>query len=631
MNIRHWLSLIFVLALSLIPAAALAQEGGQRYENPELGIAFDLPAGWEVAAGINKLAAAVPNDLATIQAGSAPEGLVLRITFGTFSELGITDATQLPDLVARLVPTGITPGTPEAIQWGNSSGYQLLVTQPEQGLTTRIALLAIAGGRVAVVRGLAPTSVWDAGAGAQFDSLVQTMEFALPVRDQSYLENVISNDGGVFWQYQSQPPQDGRVVVGGSLTYDAFDVMYAAMGPGGVLAINFVDGTYISYMGPWSGGNFVDIAIGPDMRLYLANVAEDTSNAVMVVDRAGNYARGWGTRGDGDGQFAPGMPRTIAVTKGGEVWTVSEGHASGIRSRLYKFDAFGNLLLTVDLGAVNPDLSGIRIDNNMDTGALYVTGATGSLNVIDTNGQPLVVNLGQEILNGLSPLDIAIAPNDNIILALPAPGLDGFGFLEMSVGGTLLDVFGLPYDSARGGPFLPGEYRSPAGMVVGPDGMIYWIETNPDTGYTQVQAFLFQGDGRLPLGTAVADATNPEAISAVDPAKGGGSLTYGQTVQGSLNNRYPVHNWTFEGQAGDHIIITMVDASGIGSLDPLIELVLTDGRVIASNDDIGQQVIEGMTARDSRLEFDLPGDGVYTIHATRFGGRGDYTLTLEKQ
>jgi hypothetical protein len=390
-------------------------------------------------------------------------------------------------------------------------------------------------------------------------------------------------------------------------------------------------GTEISYMGPWYNGDFVDIAIGPDTKLYLANAAPDTDQAVMVVDRAGNWARAWGSRGDADGQFAQNMPQTIVVTPDGSVWTVSEGHASGIRNRLYRFDSVGNLLLTVDLDTVNPDLSGIRIDNNISTGALYITGATGNLNVVDANGEPLVVNLAQEVLQGLSPVDIAIAPNDNIILALPSPGLDGFGLLELSVAGRLLDVFGFPYPADRGGPFLPGEYRNPDGLIIGPDGTGYWTETNPDSGYTQIQRFTFTGDGKLPLGSEMVSAAPADSAitGSSDPARGGGSLVYGQTVRGALNNRYPSHSWTFEGRAGDHVIITMIDASGAGLLDPKLSLTTIDGREIAANDDVGDVHPDGMTARDARIDFFLPGDGIYTIDAGRFGGRGDYTLSLE--
>ena len=80
------------------------------------------------------------------------------------------------------------------------------------------------------------------------------------------------------------------------------------------------------------------------------------------------------------------MPRTIAVTPAGDVWAVSEGHGAGIARRLYRFDTVGNLLATIDLGAVNSDLADVRIDNNAGTGALYLTGTGGALNVLDADG-----------------------------------------------------------------------------------------------------------------------------------------------------------------------------------------------------------------------------------------------------
>jgi DNA-binding beta-propeller fold protein YncE len=623
------LALVGILSLLLLPA--LAQDAAQRYESAALGVAFDLPGGWQVDEGEGKLLAAAPADLPVVEQGGSPSGLAVRMTFGTFNQLGITDATQLPGLLARLVPSEVAAPPAEPVQWGNASGYQVQVVMPNEGLTTRVALLAIAGGRVAIVRGFAPSAVWDGGAGAQFDAFAHTLSFSLPKRDENYMENIVYNDGGVLWQFLSSQPSSGRVVTAGGITFDEFGVMYMVVGPGGILALEQNTGYDISYMGPWYDGNFVDVAIGPkDLKLYLANIKEDTDQAITVVDRAGNWDRAWGSRGDGDGQFAPGMPRTLAVTRDGSVWTVSEGHASGIRSRLYRFDLYGNLLQTVDLATINPDLSGVRLDANPRTGALYLVGATGNLNVLDSNGEPLVVNLAAEILQGLTPVDIAIAPDDNMILALPAPGLDGYGFVELSVAGKLLDVFGFPYDTARGGPFLPGEYLNPAGLIVGPDGSSYWTETNPANGYVQVQRFVFTGDGKLPLGTeTTAGAGSSELFGSSDPAKGGGSIVYGQTVRGSLNNRYPSHRWTFEGRTGDHVIVTMIDASGAGLLDPSLSLQLADGRVIAANDDVGDIHPDGMSTRDARIDFFLPGDGLFIIEAGRFGGRGDYTLSLE--
>ncbi len=623
-----------VLALALIvsgwPLTARAQSGSERYTNAALGVAFDLPANWQVHATEGELLAATPDDIAQVEAGGAPVGLAVRMVFGTFNQLGITDATQLPALLTHLVDSSITPPTPERIEWGNASGYQALIVLSDEGLTTRVALLAVAGGRVAIVRGLAPTGAWDTGAGAQFDALAATMTFSLPERDENIVQTITSNDGGVLWHYLATPPQSGRVVVAGGITYDMFDVMYMAVGPGGVLAVDMTNGQQISYMGPWYNGNFVDIAIGPDTKLYLANIADDTDQAVMVVDRAGNWARAWGSRGDGPGEFAPSMPQTIAVTQAGDVWTVSEGHASGITNRLYKFDAFGNLELTIDLATINPDLSGVRLAINDHTDALYLVGATGSLNVADSSGAPLVVNLAQEILYDQTPLDIAITPDDNLIVALPAPGLDGFGMLELSVAGKLLDAFGFPYDTGRGGQFFPGEYLRPAGLIVGTDGTIFWTETNPTSGYTQIQRFTFTGDGLLPLGSELA-AGLPQAdtlVGSSDPAHGGGTIVYGQSVRGSLNNRYPTHTWTFEGRSGDHVVISMTDASGAGLLDPQLTLKTTEGRNIAANDDVGAVRPEGLSEQDSLIDFFLPTDGIFTIEAGRFGGRGDYILTL---
>lgn len=623
-------ALAIVLTLSALPA--LAQEGGgERFESAPLGVAFDLPAGWQVVTGDNRLLAGSPADLTAVEEGSLPAGLTVRMTFGTFNELGIVDATQLPDLLNRLVASNTATPAHNPIQWGNASGYESLVVLGSEGLTTRVALLAVTGGRVAVIRGLAPTPVWDSGGAAQFDALAASLAFSLPARDEGYMDTLVSNDGGVLWHFLSGQPESGRVVAAGGITYDSFNVMYMAAGPGGILALEMSSGNPISYLGPWYNGDFVDIAIGSDTKLYLANPNAESDQPIMVVDRAGNWTRAWGSFGDGDGQFAPDMPQTIAVARGGDVWTVSEGHASGIRSRLYRFDAFGNLLATIDLGAINPDLRGVRIDNNLETGALYLVGEAGNLNVIDANGEALVVNLAAEVLNGTTPVDIAIAPNDNLILAFPAPGLDGFGFAELSPAGRLLDVFGSPFDAVAGGPFRPGEYLRPGGLVMGPDGTGYWTESNPATGFIQVQRFTFTGDGLLPLGSETAqDTASTTGSDAPDPAMGGGSLAYGQSMRGSLNNRYPVHRWTFEGQAGDHVIIAMSDASQSGLLDPSLVLLDVQGTKIAANDDVGAVRPEALAERDALIDFFLPADSVYTIEAGRFGGRGEYILTLDR-
>lgn len=630
---RALIHLITTLTM-IIPALALsadhvqARQDGGAYESPELGVTFNLPAGWQVTTEANNLVAASPEDLAAVQSGQPPAGLVLRVVTGSFSELGLADAAALPELLGQLAPSGAGAPAPTPVTCGNCEGFQIITAIPDAGLTTAIALLAVVGGRVAIVRGLAPSGVWDASGQAQFQGLLSTMMFSLPERNNNPLAAITANDGGVMWHYREPQPGD-RTVRAGGITYDTFGIMYMAAGPAGILTLDMSNGAPISFMGPWGGGDYADLAIGPDTRLYLANVSDQPGEAVTVVDRAGNYYRGWGVRGNADGQFAPGMPRTIAVTAGGDVWTVSEGHSEGITNRLYKFDTYGNLLLTVDLGTVNPQLAQVRIDNNVATGALYVTGATGSLNIVDPNGQTLVRNLAQDLLQGVTPLDIAVAPDDNLLLALAAPGFEGFGYLEISTGGSLLDAFGVPYDAERGGPFLPGEYQSPAGLVAATNDMVYATETHPETGITQVQAFSFRGDGRLTLANQSGD-DGAGAPMTVIPEEGGGTIAYGMTVRGALNNRYPVHEWRFEGQAGDRVMITMTDASGQGALDPELVLVSAAGVELGRNDDAGDGAPEGVGPRDALITFDLPTAGEFVINATRFGGRGEYLLSLQK-
>ena len=63
-RLSRWLVLPIVLALlgGLLPSAH-AQEEGQRFEDAALGIAFDLPAGWEVEVRDDELIAATRPDL----------------------------------------------------------------------------------------------------------------------------------------------------------------------------------------------------------------------------------------------------------------------------------------------------------------------------------------------------------------------------------------------------------------------------------------------------------------------------------------------------------------------------------------------------------------------------------------
>ncbi len=623
-------ALLFLLIASLLfLPTAFAQETAstERYESADLGIAFDLPEGWEVRTTLDTLMAGEPAALDIVEDGGVPETLVIRIVTAAFTDLNLGNATELPGQLVRLLPDPTTAPEPTPITFGNVDGWEVDFTLTDSNLHSRVAILNLIGGRLALVRGLASVESWENGAKDLFDSLKPTFEFTLPANLADPLANLPDNDGGVFWQYQAAQPAESKPVQLGGLAYDPFNLMYAAAGERGVLVIDQTNGAFINYLGPWyDDDNFVDIAINPSAKIFLANATAGDNYQIMIVNRAGGFEYGFGTTGNEPGQFAPGMPQTIAVTRQDEIWTVSEGHSTPPTNRLYHFDRWGNLLQMLDLADINPDLKNVKLDNNVSTSALYLIGETGGLNLLDADGNALVTNLGLEIFTTIKPVDIAIAPGDNIIVAT-----DTEGFLEFAPSGALLDRFGFPYEANRTDEFKAGETLRPAGMVVGPNITVYFAETNPATGFSQIQSFGFTGDGTLPLPNRTANQTEntAEPTANLDPSLGGGEIEFGAVVQGSLNNQYPLHYWVFEGIPGQRVRITMRDISSEQTLDT--ELVLQDPNVfdVAFNDDMEVNPPEGFRTTDSIIEIELNAYGFYTIKATRFSGRGEYELTLE--
>ncbi|NWG15612.1 MAG: PPC domain-containing protein [Chloroflexi bacterium] len=133
-----------------------------------------------------------------------------------------------------------------------------------------------------------------------------------------------------------------------------------------------------------------------------------------------------------------------------------------------------------------------------------------------------------------------------------------------------------------------------------------------------------------------ADGTAAAGVSGVrqdPPVLQAGSLqgtplpaNFGTPVTGFIISAQPYRTYSFTGQAGDIVSITMNATSG--SLDPLLLLVDPNGSLIAFNDDSADGVTNSLVANVS-----LVLSGQYTIVATRYGQEiggteGDYELTL---
>ncbi|NDJ87446.1 MAG: hypothetical protein GYB66_16335 [Chloroflexi bacterium] len=625
LSARHAWILICVFAFVIPRSPGLAQEGPETdalvdYEEQKLGITFQMPGDWVARSNERGLVAGTNDDLDRIEDGQLPLGLILSIMIGNYNQLGLENVDQLSEKINDLIPPATTATPSEEVTYGNSSGVEVQFTAEDSNLVTRIAILLASDGRVAIVRGMAPQPIWNTGGSTLLTEIMQSIRFTLPANITAPLADVPDSDGGVLWHYQIGQGRDQRPIALGGLTLDRSGTLYIAAGSRGMLVLNSEAGAYVDFLGPiFRDDNLADVAISPDERLYFANATTNAGRRIMVVDRAGNLLESWGEAGEDAGQFAEGMPHTIAVSPAGDVWVASEGHRVPPENRLYRFDGDGNFLEMFDLATIQPNLKDVYLDFNLSADRLYVVGKTGGFNALTWRGEAIATGVGEEILTEAGPTAVSITSSGDLVIAT-----ENEGFILMNTAGVILDRFGFAYDETRGGAFLPGEYHRPDGIVAMSPERAYFAETHPETGFAQVQAITFSGDGNLAIAQrtpAVSDVqANTQALSE------GGEIAYDGTVRGVLNNRSDSHLYTFTAQAGDSVVITLQRAGNDQSLDPLLYLLDSANNLLAENDDVGDS--GELHPTDARIRFTFSQSGTYTIRATRFGGQGEYILSL---
>lgn len=118
----------------------------------------------------------------------------------------------------------------------------------------------------------------------------------------------------------------------------------------------------------------------------------------------------------------------------------------------------------------------------------------------------------------------------------------------------------------------------------------------------------------------------PFAVWAQSEPADGGEIEYGQTVDGELTTDSPAIAYTFTGEEGTSVTITMIS----DDFDTYLTLLDEDGDELTRDDDSAGNL-------DARIgPYSLPADGDYTIVAQSYAYRnnsgsatGDFTLTLE--
>jgi hypothetical protein len=88
-------------------------------------------------------------------------------------------------------------------------------------------------------------------------------------------------------------------------------------------------------------------------------------------------------------------------------------------------------------------------------------------------------------------------------------------------------------------------------------------------------------------------------------------VTYGESVQGTIDATTPSVTYTLQGAAGDTITVVMSRASG--DLDSYLYLLDENGQLLFEDNDSGGE--DG----NARMVYTLPVDGTYLITATRLG------------
>jgi hypothetical protein len=154
--------------------------------------------------------------------------------------------------------------------------------------------------------------------------------------------------------------------------------------------------------------------------------------------------------------------------------------------------------------------------------------------------------------------------------------------------------------------------------------------TLPDAGTYTVVATRYQQAGGTTTGdyelTLVNGSDFDEPLVTFASLAPVGSLAVGDTVTGTLTDTEYVRLYSFQGNAGQTISISMVNPEL--TVDTFLILLAPDGREIARNDDATTETIDAAINGVS-----LPANGTYTIVATRYlqqagNGSGDFDLSV---
>ncbi|HLY24932.1 MAG TPA: hypothetical protein VKQ72_01245, partial [Aggregatilineales bacterium] len=312
--------------------------------------------------------------------------------------------------------------------------------------------------------------------------------------------------------------------------------------------------------------------------------------------------------GSGDGQFGSGGPQVFTFGLRGAIFAL-DGHTDS--SRIEGFDPTGKWKTTWKLSAIQSAPIDHALLSSDKAGNVYLLGRnTGGIYVLDSNGSAKKSGLGNEALQDLAPLALAVDQTGELFVATAEQGI-----LELDPNGALISVIGEGYDQSA--PPKLGQLGRPTALALAQDDRLLYVA---DSGkFPQVVAFGRNGNHAVNVAAGTVDA---------------GKIAYGQTITGQIASSAFIYLYTFAAKSADNVTITM-RADPNSNLDPYLELYYQNpgGGLsrLAVNDDARAA---GMAPTDAQIAgFHLRFDGSYTIRGTRFGAEsgtstGAFNLSL---